>query len=650
MYSPTLFFKLVFILQGILLFALPHLDEQSRPVFLIYASGIQSVIALIFFIFVQKRYLIFLLPLLSLLFAGRLMLEKPIPPANELWKNMERSRNEKPDYDARLKATARIDKRISGNTFLIRISVLSGEKRIRKFHKFKNTFRKKRNYKRRKYSDSHQYENHGKNRYSRSSKYSRKSTHRKSYSRNKYYFEKKKRETANPGIHRKKKIYPSRYKKRKRGYFKKVWVEERGEKSVPLTPEEANPFPVLAKIYNTDRALYPGCSLELNISGRGTPVRIDGGFASYIKRKGGSGYIRLSGNYHISEIRCPEPGIRETIRSRMEGILEHRFSLSPDAKRSALGMLLGESSRMGRNFKSEASSLGILHVFAASGLHLGIFYGMLYLPLSAGLGKKRILSLMMPLPFAFAYLYLLNFPVSLTRAFIFALFFALQSIIHRRSTVGNHLLNGAVLLLFFFPGEFLSVSGALSFGAVTGILYFYGKIRKIFYTGKNKLLSFVFDQLAISLSASLFTAPVIVYFFGNHPHMGLFANGVIVPLVGLVLPLLYGTVIADLLSVPAFIAYPFHLPVQWGMESFVYLVRAISPFSLSVIYSHESPIPVVFSLPVIASLALMILTLLLSRHDHSSRNDSSRRRFWLLVAWWTAFLFFGPLGFFVKGL
>jgi len=77
--------------------------------------------------------------------------------------------------------------------------------------------------------------------------------------------------------------------------------------------------------------------------------------------------------------------------------------------------------------------------------------------------------------------------------------------------------------LLWMPNEFVSLSGALSFGAVIGIFFFYKIIHEILSLSPLSSLRIVASQIALTVSAGLFTTPLLIYFFHGFSFSGLLA-------------------------------------------------------------------------------------------------------------------------------
>ncbi|WP_457564170.1 ComEC/Rec2 family competence protein [Caminibacter sp.] len=194
-------------------------------------------------------------------------------------------------------------------------------------------------------------------------------------------------------------------------------------------------------------------------------------------------------------------------------------------------LFLGES--MDYETRQKLSTLGISHLFALSGLHLGFISAFLYflfLPVYSFFHKKfsyrnRFIDIgILVLAVEFLYLYFTSFPPSLIRAFLmevilFVVAFSLQNILSVRVLVLTVLFS-----LVFFTFSVFSIGFLLS---ITGVYYIYLFFR--YY--KPTLLN------ALFLSFYMFSVMFVWghYFFGNMNNFQLLS-----PLVNLIFPIFYG--------------------------------------------------------------------------------------------------------------
>lgn len=344
--------------------------------------------------------------------------------------------------------------------------------------------------------------------------------------------------------------------------------------------------------------LHDGCTVHAFVTGRAVPRALSGGFGEYVRRLGASSTLFLSPKYHIQSVECGDPSLRDFIRLWIEASIARRI---PDktAADAAAGFVLGSAGYMDRSFKRRAAELGILHVFAASGMHLAILYGLLFLPAAWLLGRRHPIAVLIPLPACIFYVWLLAFPVSLSRALVFVSLAAASCLFHRRLSVLQLLLNSALILLWWMPSEFLTLSSALSFGAVAGIMLCTPVLLRL-YAVRNKAVRFVWSQVLVTVSASICTTPLLVWAFGGHAYMSVVVNLLAIPLSDLVLPLLFGSLALEALLPQA--AAPFWHACGQIISLFCDATVAASKGSA---YAAVSP----YSLPVICSAAMAAMIL-----------------------------------------
>ncbi|TGK01341.1 ComEC/Rec2 family competence protein [Leptospira langatensis] len=251
------------------------------------------------------------------------------------------------------------------------------------------------------------------------------------------------------------------------------------------------------------------------------------------------GYTKRSAPF-LSESQIWKKGFQ----SKIETLLDEA-NIQNEAREISLGLVLGDAKNLSKDFKKKAKEGGILHLFAASGLHLGILIGCLFslfkrMPF-LGYSLPRIL----PVLLGFLYLAMLGFPISLARAWVFSTWILLQSLLFRRSRPTDLLLISAGILYLWDPDRSFGVSFLLSFGAVAGILLLLPSLKHCLpkipeeKTILSRFLGFWRENLAVSTAAGLGTLPSLIYYFGSYSFGSLGLNLILVPVCGILLPLLY---------------------------------------------------------------------------------------------------------------
>ncbi|UCG51400.1 MAG: ComEC/Rec2 family competence protein [Candidatus Latescibacterota bacterium] len=177
-----------------------------------------------------------------------------------------------------------------------------------------------------------------------------------------------------------------------------------------------------------------------------------------------------------------------------------------------VALLLGERGYLDRGTRDAFTRLGISHLLALSGLHLGFVAGFLLIVWRLLRFRNRFL-LIVPLS---AYVGVVGFIISLTRALVMAVLLIVASVIHRPLNAVAALGNAFVLILLFRPWAFYSVGFQLSFLATYAVLLCVSSMD--FKKGKDlagRIWQGIRSSLLVSASAQLWVAPIILHYFGR---------------------------------------------------------------------------------------------------------------------------------------
>jgi len=245
--------------------------------------------------------------------------------------------------------------------------------------------------------------------------------------------------------------------------------------------------------------------------------------------------IRWKGKILDEQI-VPNRGLNTLIFARFLNpfrttILNELKQLLPSMEASlASSVLLGAKDETSRAASSPFSDLGLAHLFAVSGLHVGVLLGLFLLPgkLIGVSAWKKWFFLLLILPF---YCLLTGLPGSVIRAAGLALL-ATASAPFGRTGTPLHFLG----LLFWSttmwrPDQVLDTGVRLSYSAAAGILAFTSLSRGIEYPRRG-FRGFILGGLFISLAAQWFTLPLAATSFGRISLISPLANLVAVPTFG----------------------------------------------------------------------------------------------------------------------
>ncbi len=219
------------------------------------------------------------------------------------------------------------------------------------------------------------------------------------------------------------------------------------------------------------------------------------------------------------------------------------------------GMLTGDSDAIEEQSLENFRYGGIAHIFAVSGLHIGIVYGAISFILKR-LRVNRYVSAALSVFAVFFYAGICGFTISSIRAAIMCAVTAATRLLHVKYDGLNSLSFAIIIILLISPLNLFSVGFKLSVAAVGGIFAF----SKLFSAAmaKVKIHRKVADTVSLSFAAQAGTLPVSLVNFGYLSGVGLLLNIVIIPIVSVLFTVvLAGTFISVAIGSVA----PYVLPV-----------------------------------------------------------------------------------------
>lgn len=221
-----------------------------------------------------------------------------------------------------------------------------------------------------------------------------------------------------------------------------------------------------------------------------------------------------------------------------------------------IALVLGERGLYERGLDRRIRRLGISHLFALSGLHLGIIVGWVLLGVGrAGLGRTtRAVALGVALV---VYTGFVGEIESLRRASAMALLFVLARASDRRVTAWDALTTAFFLLLSITPGAVFSVAFQLSFSATAAIILVSKQVQHLYNSvvhGRRSSFARRFAGAAVagivaSAAIQVIVVPLQIHYFGRISAVGPAATMLFLPAVLAVI--VTGLMAAILAPVPA---------------------------------------------------------------------------------------------------
>lgn len=230
----------------------------------------------------------------------------------------------------------------------------------------------------------------------------------------------------------------------------------------------------------------------------------------------------------------PAESLRRGARSRVDVLFGDQSSL-------AASLLLAQRDALDRQVRDRFARAGLSHLLAISGLHVGLVCGMLLL-MGSLLRFGRRWAAVLAAAGTVGYVLMLGAPHSASRAALQLVLLLAATMLQRPTRPEALVAAAALVLLALEPGALLSPGFQLSFAGVAGLLALRPPLVRLL--GREPggtagpIRRWLGDAVATSLAATLATAPIVAWHFGQVAPIGVVANLVAIPLLSLALPAL----------------------------------------------------------------------------------------------------------------
>ena len=264
-----------------------------------------------------------------------------------------------------------------------------------------------------------------------------------------------------------------------------------------------------------------------------------------------------------------------------------------DTEAFVRALLTGDRSGLSYETRNQMSVAGISHVVAVSGLHVSLIVGLVQL---LCLRRRRLASVVSIAAMLF-FAAMLGFPASVVRAVVMNSMLLLAPLLRRENDAPTALGFALLLLLMENPWAVADVSLQLSFGATAGIVLWARPLQrwqeKKFLSERfrkrhrclTRLARGMFSIQAMSLSASVFTTPLVAYYFGTVSLIAPVTNLLLLTLIGYLFTCACAGVLLSFLWMP--LGKIATRCLDWAVRLVLTVIRALSKIPFAAVYTQS---------------------------------------------------------------
>lgn len=303
-------------------------------------------------------------------------------------------------------------------------------------------------------------------------------------------------------------------------------------------------------------------------------------------------------------------------------------------------MILGNQNEIPRNIREKFNKTGVSHIIAISGFNVGIIavFSLFTIRLIMKSSERFLLrynlitlSTLIALIPVIIFCFIAGMGISVVRATIMVAVFMAAILIGRQRDLYNTLSLAAFIILMVAPYSLFDVSFQLSFAAVFAILFITPRLSRLLlfprveeimqqYPRVSKIISTPVIFILVTLSATLGTWPLIIFYFNRFSNIALPANIIVVPILGI-------------LAIPVSMAIIITAPLSASLSvPFIYASSLLVKMSLIIVDFFEaipgaSWIATTPSLITIAAYYVLLFAVveLIDRKDPEAKHRYKKR-------------------------
>lgn len=229
----------------------------------------------------------------------------------------------------------------------------------------------------------------------------------------------------------------------------------------------------------------------------------------------------------------------------------------------AAALVLGDKGGLTAEDSETVRGIGMSHVFAVSGLHVGFLMGIV-LFIAKLLKLRPFPTIVFSAVFLLLYGFVTGFPAGIKRAAIMSLLYMAAPLFRRKSDNVTTLSAACFAILVTNPTELFDIGFIMSVSAVAGIILFYKPIYSFLAWKTPSVVWRKLSQaLALTVSANVLLLPVCFNVFNTFAIYMAISNLLILPLVTVAYTMLTAAALVTVIfPFAGFLYYPSQFPLM----------------------------------------------------------------------------------------
>lgn len=303
-------------------------------------------------------------------------------------------------------------------------------------------------------------------------------------------------------------------------------------------------------------------------------------------------------------------GLRAKISKNLE-----KDGFSDEHLQLIQALILGQKQEIEKETYNEFAEVGVVHILAVSGLHVGIVLAIILFilkPVNRLKKHGRKLRILLSLIALWGFAVLAGFSPSVLRACTMFSFLVLGQLKQKRTNSLNMLFASAIFLLTFRPQLLFEVGFQLSYAAVFSIVMLFPVFSKLYFS-EVWLPKLLLSTIYVSIAAQIGVLPFQLYYFHQFPGLFLIGNLVIIPFLGI---LLSGGILCITLSLLGILFKPITELYAFCLDLLIGFVGWLSNFKYFIIKN------IFFTQSMFIGIGIMVFFFIIMSKDFRKKTVS----------------------------
>lgn len=306
--------------------------------------------------------------------------------------------------------------------------------------------------------------------------------------------------------------------------------------------------------------------------------------------------------------------LKKYLINKSENILQNS---DYELRRIFKAVILGESYLIPKELKKTFSYIGISHLMALSGFHIGIVIGVFSYLLSFPLFQKKIdkkSKNIIYMLFLSLYYFGITSSPSLTRAYIMGMIILAGKVFDENTDNFKGLCLAFIISSFINPNDIFTLSFKLSYLAVFIIISIFPHIKNKIYSGNNSFI----EGIILTIVIQVFLFPLILQEFGVIQIFSFISNIILVPLGSIFISLSFIGLLLENIALGWILIYP----IEFSYKIFMFGVNLFSKFPLMSLQTNLK----IYNFADVFYIILIIFTLYYKTRKGGIQNEKISKR------------------------